>query len=85
MERNIYENPVRAAEEGNTHAAISVEAFQWRYRDKPVKVRILYRKGDYELRFAGSPSIRVPDMKAAWPVMSSMISRCRRWRAVNWL
>lgn len=83
MERNIYENPVRAAEEGNTHTAISCDAFQWRYRDKPVRVKILYRRGDYELRFAGAVSIRVPDVDKA--DLSSLVSRCHRWVAVNWL
>lgn len=85
MERNIYENPVRAAEEGNTHTAISVEAYSWQYRGKPVKVKILYRKGGYELRFAGALSIRVPDAEADRRQLSSLISRCRRWKAVNWL
>lgn len=83
MERNIYENPVRAAEEGNTHTAISVDAYRWFYREKEVKVKILYRRGDYELRFAGAPSIRVPD--ADRDRLNSLISRCRKWKAVNWL
>lgn len=83
MERNIYENPVRAAEEGNTHTAISVDAYRWICREKEVKVRILYRRGDYELRFAGAPSIRVPD--ADRDRLNSLISRCRKWKAVNWL
>lgn len=83
MERNIYENPVRAAEEGNTHTAISVDAYRWLYREKEVKVKILYRRGDYELRFAGAPSIRVPD--ADRDRLNSLISRCRKWKAVNWL
>lgn len=83
MERNIYENPVRAAEEGNTHTAISVDAYRWIYREKEVKVKILYRRGDYELRFAGAPSIRVPD--ADRDRLNSLISRCRKWKAVNWL
>ena len=85
MERNIYESPVRAAEEGNTHAAISVDAYRWIYREKEVKVRILYRRGDYELRFAGAPSIRVPDANADRNRLNSLISRCRKWKAVNWL
>ena len=85
VERNIYENPVRAAEEGNTHTAISVDFYAWRYRDRPVKVRILYRRGDYELRFAGSLSIRVPDVNADRAQLMGLIARCRKWRAVNWL
>lgn len=85
MERNVYENPVRAAEEGNTHTAISVDTYPWQYRDKPVRVRIFYKKGDYELRFAGAPSISVPDANADRQKLMSLIARCRKWRAVNWL
>ena len=85
MERNIYENAVRAAEESNTHVAISENSYRWIYRDRPVKVRIVYKRGDYELRFAGSLGIRVPDANADRLALMSLISRCRKWRAVNWL
>lgn len=85
MERNIYETPVRAAEEGNTHTAVSVDAYEWRYKGKPVKVKILYRRGDYELRFAGAISIRVPDTAADRQQLMTLIGRCRKWVAVNWL
>ena len=85
VERNIYDSPVRAAEEGNTHTAMSVDTYMWHWKEKPVKVRILYRRGDYELRFAGAPSIPVPDVNAARPQLMALIARCRKWKAVNWL
>ena len=85
MDRNIYENPVRAAEEANTHAAISAESYPWTCRDKQVKVRIIYRRGDYELRFAGALNIRVPDFNADRQALNALISRCRKWQGVNWL
>ena len=85
MERHIYDNPVRAAEEGNTHTAISVDAYRWIYREKEVKVKILYKRGDYELRFAGAPSIRVPDTNASRELLSRLISHCKKWTGVNWL
>ena len=85
MERNIYETPVRAAEEANTHTAISVDSFPWVCRGKQVKVRIVYRRGDYELRFAGALGTRVPDSTADRRALNELISRCRKWQGVNWL
>ena len=85
VERNIYENPARAAEEANTHVAISVDSFSWICRGKQVKVRIVYRRGDYELRFAGALGTRVPDSTADRRALNELISRCRKWQGVNWL
>ncbi len=85
MERNVYDNPVRAAEEGNTHTAISQDSYIWMQNENRVKVRLIYRKGDYELRFAGALGIKVPDVNADKAQLSFLISHCRKWIAVNWL
>ena len=83
MERNIYTSAVRAAEESTTHVAMSVDCYPWIARDRRVKVKIFYRRGDYELRYAGALSIRVEDQDADRRRKNDLIESCRKWVAIN--
>ena len=83
MERNVYTSAVRAADESTTHVAMSVDCYPWIARDRRVKVKIFYRRGDYELRYAGALSIRVEDQDADRRKLHDLIEGCRKWVAIN--
>lgn len=79
MRRDSFENPVRAIEESDTHLAISKDSYTVTYgaSHKTAKARIIYARGDYELRFAGALSIKVPDVPRA--ELFRLISSCHSW------
>ena len=79
MNRDSYESPTRAIEQSDSHLAISKESYTITYGPdhKTAKARLIYARRDYELRFAGSLSIRVPDVPKH--ELFRIISSCHSW------